>query len=113
MTGGTGSLGPHVEVDRPVVHQAAPSALEEITARIGRLCRIAHRMGERRFDHHKRRTPRTLTHRTNRVIQPGVQRCWTRGGSWSNSSTRRNTQNRRRWHQFLAEVLDVFVRVEL
>ena len=39
-----------VEVIRQVVHQAA-SALEEITARVGRLCRAAHRMGERGFDH--------------------------------------------------------------
>ena len=38
------------EVGGPVAHQAA-STLEEITARIGRLCRVAHRMGERRFDH--------------------------------------------------------------
>ena len=42
------------EVGSPVVHQASP-ALEEITARIGRLGGVAYRMGERRFDHLTRR----------------------------------------------------------
>ena len=39
-----------VEVGCPLVHQAPPT-LEEITARVGYLCRVAHRMGERGFDH--------------------------------------------------------------
>ena len=38
------------EIGCPLVHQAAPT-LEEITAGVGRLCRVAHRMGERGFDH--------------------------------------------------------------
>ena len=38
------------QVCRPVVHQASP-ALEEIAARIGRLYRVAYRMGERGLDH--------------------------------------------------------------
>ena len=42
------------EIGGPVVHQAAPT-LEEITAGVGRLCRVAHRMGERGFDHLTRR----------------------------------------------------------
>ena len=42
------------EIGRPVVHQAAPT-FEEITAGVGRLCRVAHRMGERGFDHLTRR----------------------------------------------------------
>ena len=42
------------EIGGPLVHQAAP-ALEEITAGVGRLCRVADRMGERRFDHLTRR----------------------------------------------------------
>ena len=40
---------PH-EVGGPVVHQAAP-ALEEITARVGRLRGVLYRMGERGLDH--------------------------------------------------------------
>ena len=34
----------------PVVHQAVPT-LEEITAGVGRLRRVTHRMGERGLDH--------------------------------------------------------------
>ena len=37
------------EVGGPVVHQAAP-ALEEITARVGRLGGVLYRMGECGFD---------------------------------------------------------------
>ena len=39
-----------VEIRGPVVHQAAP-ALQEITARVGRLRRILYRVGERGLDH--------------------------------------------------------------
>ena len=35
---------------RPLVHQAAPT-LEEITARIGRRCRVLYRVGERGLGH--------------------------------------------------------------
>ena len=38
------------EVVRPVVHQAV-AAREQIRPRVGRLRRVAHRMGKRRFDH--------------------------------------------------------------
>ena len=37
-----------------LVHQAA-ATLEEITAGVGRLCLVAHRMGERGLDHLTRR----------------------------------------------------------
>ena len=43
-----------IEIGGPVVHQAAPT-LEEITARISCLCRVAYRMGERGLDHLTRR----------------------------------------------------------
>ncbi len=43
-----------VQIGRPVVHQPA-AAREQIRARVGRLRRVAHRMGERGFDHLTRR----------------------------------------------------------